>query len=110
MTDSTVTVADLRTYFGAGAGDDPTITLNLATAKALVAKECKDGNGVTIDVPVEIINQAVTEVAAELFNRKNAKNGVMQFASADGAAVRIARDPMVAARPILQPFTGFGIA
>ena len=43
--------------------------------------------------------------AAELYHRKNTKNGIAQFAVPDMASpIRIARDPMVAAYPILNRF------
>lgn len=62
------------------------------------------------DIPIEVVARAVLEVAAELFHRKNTKNAVAQFASPDGAPVRIARDPMVAAYPLLRPWVGGGFA
>lgn len=56
--------------------------------------------------PVEILDRAALEVAAELYHRRGAPNGIKQFADGfDGAtAIRVARDPMVAARPLLDPY------
>lgn len=64
------------------------------------------------DVPasMSLIDRAILEVAAELYHRKNTKNAVAQFASPDGSPVRIARDPMVAAYPILRQLVGGGFA
>lgn len=77
-----------------------------AQASALVAQHVG-----TAVVPTAIIDRATLEVGAELFHRRDTKNGVSQFASPDtGAAIRIARDPMVAAYAILAPFAGRGIA
>lgn len=58
-----------------------------------------------------IVFRAVVEVGAELYHRKNTKNAVAQFATPDGGAlVRIARDPMAAAYPLLRQLTGGGFA
>lgn len=63
------------------------------------------------EVPAAILDRATLEVGAELFHRRSAPNGISQFASPDtGAAIRVARDPMVAAYPLLAPFVGRGIA
>lgn len=110
MTSSTVTPDQALSYVGGGPGDLANVTRNLGTAAALCEHHCKDKNGVIVHVPVEVLNEAVLNVTAELFNRKNAKNGVLQFATPDSSPVRIARDPMVAGRPILDPFLPAGIA
>jgi len=34
---------------------------------------------------------------------------VAQFASMDGTPVRVARDPMIAVYPLLQPYVGYGV-
>lgn len=56
------------------------------------------------------LDRAYLEVGAELFHRKSTKNAVAQFAAPDGTPVRIARDPLVAAYPLLRPFLGGGFA
>ena len=55
-------------------------------------------------VPAEIINRAKLECGSELFHRRSAPNGISQFAGFDGAPMRVARDPMVSARPLIDPF------
>lgn len=57
-----------------------------------------------------VLIRAELEVGAELYHRKNTKNAVAQFASPDGSPVRIARDPMVAAYPLLRQLVGGGFA
>ncbi|WP_156718165.1 hypothetical protein [Nocardioides sp. Leaf307] len=57
--------------------------------------------------PVAIVDRAVLAVGAELYNQRNTKNGVAQFAAFDEAPVRVARDPMVAAYPLLSPWVVF---
>ena len=49
------------------------------------------------------------ECASELYAKQNAIGGIVSDFS-DGPTVRLARDPMVAARPLLAPYVplGFG--
>lgn len=62
-------------------------------------------------VPESVMARAVREVGAELFHRKSAPSGVKQFATEfGGTPLRIARDPMVAARPLLAPYLPGGFA
>lgn len=63
-------------------------------------------------VPEKVRERAVLEVAAELYHRRSAPNGIKNYADGfDGvAAVRVARDAMVAARPLLAPYLTPGIA
>jgi len=61
-------------------------------------------------VPEVVKVRAIREVGAELYHRRNAKNGVMQLASPDQPATRVARDPMVAAYPILNRYVPGGVA
>ena len=61
------------------------------------------------DIPTAIEDQAVLIASSELFHRRSAPQGVAQFASMDGTPVRVARDPMIAVYPLLQPYTGYGV-
>lgn len=93
-----VTVEQLQNYVGTkevGAFIEGCLT----SAGTLVNNYVK-----TAAVPATIREQAVLIVASELFHRRSAPNGVAQFASMDGSPVRIAKDPMNAAYPILLPF------
>lgn len=74
-------------------------------ALQLVARAC----GGTV-VPIEIRDRAVIEAGSELFHRRQAPNGISQFAAPDGNPMRVARDPMNAARAILSPFLPLGFA
>lgn len=70
-------------------------------ASALVANFI--GNAET--VPEDVKDRAILEVGAELWNRKGTANGIRSFSDMEGVAtVRIARNPMVAAYPILTPY------
>lgn len=77
----------------------------VAEALALVAQAC----GANV-VPAEIHDRAVIEAGSELFHRRQSPSGISQFAAPDGSAMRIARDPMNAARTILAPFLPLGFA
>lgn len=103
-------VADLAAYVSPGAALPASAEAFAAScwaqAEALVAQHIGDA-----DVPAPISDRAALEVAAELFHRRQAPNGISQFATPDGGgAVRVARDPMVAAYPLLAPFVGRGLA
>lgn len=74
-------------------------------ALALVGQACG-----TNTVPAEIRQRAVVEAGSELYHRRQSPSGISQFAAPDGSAMRIARDPMNAARTILAPFLPMGFA
>jgi len=112
------TTSKLASYVGASEGEQGDMIADcLAEAQALVERYNRKANpaydGVTVteqyvasDAPAVIVDRAVLEVAADLWNRRNAPNGVMNaqfenFGGDQGAAVRIARDPMQAAYKIL---------
>lgn len=63
-----------------------------------------------IDLPIAIVDRATLEVGSELYHRRQAPNGVAQFSSFDGAPIRVARDPMLSAYPLLQRYLGAGLA
>jgi len=65
--------------------------------------------GAVTTVPTAIKDQATLIASSELFHRRSAPQGVAQFASMDGTPVRVARDPMIAVYPLLQPYTGYGV-
>lgn len=90
-----------------------------ATAHDLFADECQataeqlvnDHIGTVAGVPAEVRWAAVLEVGADLWNRRTARNGVITVGAEERAqAVRVSRDPLAAARPILRPYLGPGIA
>lgn len=100
-----MSATDLQEYVRASDGDTDFVAKCYATASQLVTKHIGKA-----EVPDEVQAQATLEVGAELFHRRSAKNGVAQFATGDGQPVRVARDPMVAARATLAPFVGLGIS
>lgn len=65
----------------------------------------------TVVVPAAVLTRAKIECGSELYHRRSAPNGIAQFATLDGgSAVRVARDPMIGAYPLLYPYTGQGLA
>lgn len=61
-------------------------------------------------VPQAVAHRAALEVASELHHRRNAPNGIAQFATPDGSPVRVARDPMLGAYPLLNRYLPGGFA
>lgn len=99
-------IEQLRLYCGAPASDAMFVAECLGQANELVTRFVRQAS-----VPSMILDRAVIEVGSELFHRRQAPNGIAQFATMEGQSpIRVARDPMIAAYPILQPFTGVGIA
>lgn len=96
-----MTAEALRDYVGTT--DDPFVDQCWDEALALVTAYV--GSAV---VPQVILDRATLEVGSELFHRRNAPNGVAQFASLDGAPIRVARDPMLGAYPILNRYLVVG--
>jgi hypothetical protein len=98
-----VTLAEFQAYVGT---DETVFPQECLTAgHALVTRYIGEVEG----IPTTIHDQAVYIASSELFHRRSAPQGVAQFASMDGTPVRVARDPMIAVYPLLQPYTGFGV-
>jgi hypothetical protein len=57
-----------------------------------------------------LIGRAMLEVGAELFNRRDTKNGFAQFAGVADNAVRVRIDLLIPARAILAPILAGGFA
>lgn len=101
-----MTVAQLKAYVGAPDSDTTFVTSCWDEAVALITKFVG-----TKTVPATVLLRARIECGSELFHRRSAPNGIAQFATLDGGqAVRVARDPMIAAIPLLTPYVGQGIA
>lgn len=98
-----VTLEEFQAYVGTDETDFPQDCLT--TGHALVTRYIGEVTG----VPTHIHDQAVLNVASELFHRRSAPMGIAQFATNDGAPTRVARDPMITAYPILLPYVGYGV-
>jgi hypothetical protein len=100
-----MTAANLQAYVGASASDITYVTECFDEATALITVFV----GKTY-VPKLVLDRAVLEVGSELYHRRSAPNGIAQFGALDGAPIRVARDPMVGAYPLLQRYLTVGIA
>lgn len=94
----------LRGYVNTTGGDDPVLVASLSEASALIGAYTAGS-----EIPKEIADRATLEVASELFHRRNAPHGVAQW-GADGEPIRVSRDPMTPAYPLLRPFLPGGFA
>lgn len=98
-----VTLAEFQAYVGTDETDFPQECLT--SGHQLVTRYI----GSVTTVPVHIHDQATYIASSELFHRRSAPNGVAQFASFDGAPVRVAKDPMNAVYPLLMPYVGYAV-
>jgi len=106
MTDGYPWREELEEYVGASAADSTLLEQCSDTAQALVSAYIGEH-----EIPTPILHRAAMEVAAELFHRRNAPGGIRQAPTLEGSApVRMARDPMLAAYPLLDRFLPKGIA
>ena len=99
-----LTVDDLRTYVGGSATDDAFLTDCLTESAALVTTYIGDSK-----VPVSVMDNAVLQVASELFNRRSAPGGVSQFAAFDGTPMRVGNDPMRSVYALLDRYSMRGV-
>jgi hypothetical protein len=95
---------NLKDYVGASSNDDAFVEDCWNEAVELVASVVGDA-----DVPSKVLNRAYLEAGSELYHRRSAPNGIAQFQTFDGAAIRVARDPLIGVYPILQRYLGMGI-
>lgn len=68
------------------------------------------GTGNPWGVPEHVLERARLEVAADLYYRKQARNGVVGLDSIEAQPFRISRDPMASAYPLLRRFIPTGLA
>jgi len=101
-----MTWEDLKAYVNAPGADDELVQANWAEAHALITVYIGDAT-----VPTAIHDRARIVVGAELYGQRAAPNGIAQFATFDGQnAIRVARDPMTGAYPLLGRFVPLGLA
>lgn len=92
-------VEALRDYVSAPSSLDTYLSDCLDVAAELVLQDAPAAT------PEAVKARAILEVGAELYHRRNAPNGIKSFGDIDGAgAIRVARDALVAARPLLDPY------
>ena len=99
-----ITADSLREYLGSPAADDEFLEGCIQTAANLVNIYIG-----TAAVPEAVLDNVYMSVSADIYMRRNAPQGISQFASFDGAAIRIARDPLQGAYPIINRYVGAGV-
>lgn len=99
-----VSVEEFRAYVGTDE-DSTFVTECLSGGLALVERYI----GSVTTVPAVLKDQATLIAASELFHRRSAPNGISQFASMDGAPVRVAKDPLNAVYPLLNAYVGYAV-
>lgn len=99
--------------------DEPGISGTLGAAlvalapgpfQPFAAQWLADAGGVVSSVPAAVLDRAYLEAGSELYHRRQAPNGIAQFATPDGNPVRVARDPLVGVYPLITPYLGGGFA
>jgi len=102
----------LATYVGvAGVATEVTYIEASASEAAELVTQARKRPGVAelATVPAHVLARAELEVGADLYWRKASRNGVAttgQDATGTPIIVRINRDPMTMAWPLLRPFIG----
>lgn len=100
-----MTATDLQAYVGSPDADAAFVADCWAQAQDLVGAFVGE-----VEVPEAAMKRACLEVGSELYHRRSAPGGISQFASPDGTPMRVARDPMVGAYPILRHYLPGGFA
>ena len=96
----------LLEYVNGNASDADLAERAWGTASALVAVHVG-----TAVVPAGVLEEATLLCGSEIFYKRQAPNGIQQLATPEGVtSTRVARDPMLAAYPLLAPFVGMGFA
>lgn len=63
------------------------------------------------EIPDELYDLALIECAADLYWRRQARNGIATFDGVDGIeTVNVRRDPLTGSRDVLAHYLGVGIA
>lgn len=99
----------LSLFVGAGATPDGFVTECATEAREMV--EHYVGSEIS-SMPAATLRRAIREVGADLYHRRAARNGVSGFEDTDlgSSPIRINRDPMAPAYPILRQYMRPGIA
>ncbi len=90
---------DLKGYVGAVETDNEFVQECWDTAEDLIASYIR-----STKIPAQVLKRCYLEVGSELYHRRNAPMGISQYASYDGAPIRIARDPLIGVYPLLNRY------
>jgi hypothetical protein len=90
---------DLKAYVGSSDVDDAFVEDCWNTAEDLIASYVQ-----STKIPAQVLKRCNLEVGSELYHRRSAPMGVSQYATYDGAPIRIARDPLIGVYPLLNRY------
>lgn len=90
---------DLKAYVGSSDVDDAFVEDCWDTAEDLIASYVQ-----STKIPAQVLKRCNLEVGSELYHRRSAPMGVSQYATYDGAPIRIARDPLIGVYPLLNRY------
>lgn len=99
-------VKELATYCKS-VPTDPHVIKSATRAVSMVGRRVAQA---VEEVPADVVALAVLECGKELFDRRQSRNGIAGLDSTDFQPMRIARDPMKAAMPFLEPYMGPAVA
>ena len=105
----TVALQDLKDYMGAGSNTDRDALIQACLDDAAVLVDAFVG---TATVPEGILDRAYLMVGQDLYERRNAPNGIVstQFGSPDGigsVGMRVAKDPLNSVYEMLRRWVGY---
>ena len=102
-----ITIAMLSSYVKASETDKEFVSSCLDAAEAMITEYIGTGT-----VPEQVRDQAVLQVASNIFLRRSGRRDITGFTTPDAAVLtqRPALDPLTPARPLLRPYLGVGIA
>lgn len=107
MADTTPATTDLAWYVEAVGEDSTYAAESKATAAQLVGDLIGEGN--PYGVPASVVARAVLEVGADLYYRKQSRNGIVGLEGIDPQPQRLNRDPLAAAYPLLRRYLVMGL-
>lgn len=110
-----IDVDDLRAEVNAGPSSDNALLARcVGLAQQLITTYLEDNLEAeeVADLPTEVVDEATLKAAADLFHQAKAPNGVVmqEYDVGDGTVgstpIRIGRDPLRSARPVLELYVG----
>lgn len=113
--------SDLGVYVDSTSADNAFVTICCAQAvtyighkidRTIVSEDAADyiTAKITEKMPLSQYQREVQELGADLFYRRQAKNGVVSVNALEGTIARVARDPYAACDERMARFLGLGAA
>ena len=99
-----ISIDELRGYVGSPTSDDMYLAEVIGAGFSMLNTYI--GSGI---VPDEVSKQAQLIVCSEIYQRRSAPMGIAQFASLDGAPMRVGKDVLASIRPMLREYLEVGL-